>query len=195
MNELSDCPLPTQLNEIESETAAMGFTMPSDRQVGRLLRTLAASKPGGKMLELGTGTGLSAAWLADGMDDHARLITIDNDPRCSDIARRYLGADPRISILCSDASMWLQEYEGPLFDLVFADTWAGKYLEPDLALSLLRAGGIYIVDDMEIQPHWTASHKEDARNLLHTLVCRKDLLTTPLNWASGMIIAVRVTRQ
>jgi predicted O-methyltransferase YrrM len=36
----------------------VGFTMASDAWTGALLRTLAAAKPGGSLLELGTGTGL-----------------------------------------------------------------------------------------------------------------------------------------
>jgi len=39
--------------------------MPSDVMVGALLRLLAAAKPGGRMLELGTGTGLATAWVLD----------------------------------------------------------------------------------------------------------------------------------
>ena len=47
--------------------------MPSDPLTCTLLRTLAASKPGGQFLELGSGTGLSTAWLLDGMDARATL--------------------------------------------------------------------------------------------------------------------------
>jgi predicted O-methyltransferase YrrM len=184
--------LPPGLIAIEDETKAMEFTMSSDRQLGALLRCLAASKPGGLMLELGTGTGLSAAWLADGMDEHARLTTIDNDANCSGIARKYLGADPRVSVLNEDASGWLKAYSGPAFDLVFADTWAGKYRDLETALALLRLGGIYIVDDMEVQQHWTPEHREDARTLIRTLECRKDWRITRLEWARGIIIAARV---
>jgi len=44
-----------------------------------MLRTLAASKPGGRFLELGTGTGIATAWLLEGMDERSTLISIDND--------------------------------------------------------------------------------------------------------------------
>lgn len=49
--------------------------MGSDHLTGSLLRTLVASKPSGMVLELGTETGLATAWLLDGMDAQARLIT------------------------------------------------------------------------------------------------------------------------
>jgi predicted O-methyltransferase YrrM len=186
--------LPMWLLEIEEESRAIGFTMPSDRMLGSLLRTLVASKTGGRILELGTGTGLATAWLLSGMDEDARLITIDNDVRASGIAEKYLGSDKRVLVLCTDASNWVQTYDGPRFDLVFADTWAGKYRELDQLLSLLRVGGLYIIDDMEEQEHWSLTHAKDARNLIRHLEGRTDLIVTRLNWASGIILATKVTQ-
>jgi len=43
------------------ESEELGFTMGSEPRTGALLRTLAASKPGGRFLELGTGTGVGRA--------------------------------------------------------------------------------------------------------------------------------------
>ena len=71
---------PAAYAEIERATQQAGFTMASDPLTGSLLRTLAASKPGGRLLELGTGTGLSTAWILDGMDTAATLTSVDNDP-------------------------------------------------------------------------------------------------------------------
>jgi predicted O-methyltransferase YrrM len=46
--------IPTALPDIERETVALGFDMPSQRRTGAFLRTLAASKPAGRLLELGS---------------------------------------------------------------------------------------------------------------------------------------------
>lgn len=54
---------PRALAEIEVRAKALGFNMNSGWQVGQLLASLAASKPGGQVLELGTGCGLGAAKL------------------------------------------------------------------------------------------------------------------------------------
>lgn len=59
--------------------------MPSDILIGTMLKSLVASKPGGNFLELGTGIGLSLAWMADGMDDSSQLTSIDNDPSLTKI--------------------------------------------------------------------------------------------------------------
>jgi hypothetical protein len=45
--------MPAALNAIEHDTTMVGFTMISESRTGALLRTLAASKPGGALLELG----------------------------------------------------------------------------------------------------------------------------------------------
>jgi predicted O-methyltransferase YrrM len=54
---------PAAYADITRFTADAGFTMASDIDTCKLLRTLAASKPGGRFLELGTGTGLSTSWI------------------------------------------------------------------------------------------------------------------------------------
>jgi hypothetical protein len=63
MNDRSILNRPTALEAILRETADLGFSMASELQTGSLLQTLAASKPAGRFLELGTGTGVATAWL------------------------------------------------------------------------------------------------------------------------------------
>lgn len=53
--------IPKVYFDIDKATKESGFTMASDILTYSLLRTLATSKPGGKFLELGTGTGLSTS--------------------------------------------------------------------------------------------------------------------------------------
>lgn len=76
MNDTENIKLPMRLPQLLSETARLNFTMASDTLTGCLLRTLAASKPAGKFLELGAGTGVATAWMLDGMDEKSRLVSI-----------------------------------------------------------------------------------------------------------------------
>ena len=71
---------PGALGGILGDTEALGFNMTSEPKVGALLAVLAASKPGGRLLELGTGTGHGTAWLLSGMDAGSTLDTVDTDP-------------------------------------------------------------------------------------------------------------------
>ena len=184
-------PFPKAYSIIDEETKASGFTMASDPLTGTLLRTLAASKPGGKFLELGTGTGLSASWILDGMDDLSTLISIDNDNAFMSIARRNLGSDKRLSLVLTDGAEWFAKNRTLRFDYIFADTWHGKYLLLDEALAMLSPGALYIVDDMLPIPTWPEGHHEKALKLVEDLERRNDLYLTKQHWATGIIVAVK----
>ncbi|GHB83536.1 O-methyltransferase [Persicitalea jodogahamensis] len=177
--------------KIDAATQASGFTMPSDPLTCSLLRTLAAAKPGGKFLELGTGTGLATAWILDGMDGEATLVSFDNDATLLAIAREFLGEDRRLSLVEADGEAWVQANAGQKFDYIFADTWHGKYLLLDEVLAMLNPGGLYIVDDMLPQPNWPEGHAEKAANFVKYLESQSDLLVSKLHWATGVIVAVK----
>jgi predicted O-methyltransferase YrrM len=183
---------PAAVNAIERETAAVGFNMAGEPRNGALLRTLAASKPGGALLELGTGTGLSTAWILDGMDANATLITVDTDAKYVDIARRHLGRDRRVTFNVEDAATFLDKLHGRRFDLIFADTWPGKFDHLENALALLRIGGLYVIDDLLPQPNWPAEHAPKVPRLIAELEHDPRLSLCKLSWSSGIIVATRV---
>lgn len=183
--------LPKTYIEIDEATRISGFTMASDVLICSLLRTLAASKPSGKFLELGTGTGLSTSWILDGMDYDSSLISIDNEPKFLEIAKKFLGYDKRLNLLSTDGGKWVEDNKHQKFDYIFADTWHGKYLLLDEVLSMLNKGGLYIIDDMLPQPNWPDGHQEKAIKLINYLETREDLLIAKQVWATGIIIAVK----
>jgi predicted O-methyltransferase YrrM len=184
--------LPYAYQAIDLATKASGFTMASDIQTCSLLKTLAASKPAGRFLELGTGTGLSTAWILAGMDRNSTLISVDNDEKFLDIADNHLGGDERLSLVLADGEDWVAHNLQMKFDYIFADTWHGKYLMLDEVLEMLNKGGIYIIDDMLPQPNWPEGHDQKAKNLIKDLEARKDLVLTKQIWATGLVIAVKV---
>jgi len=165
--------------------------MASDLLTGSLLGTLAASKPGGNFLEMGTGTGLSTAWILHGMDQHASLISVDHDPKYLAIAEKFLGGDKRLSLVAADGGEWLEANKHLKFDYIFADTWHGKYLMLDEALAMLKPGGLYIIDDMLRQPNWPEGHHEKVVKLLAALEARKDIVMTKQVWSTGIVIVVK----
>ncbi|MEO7766326.1 MAG: class I SAM-dependent methyltransferase [Ferruginibacter sp.] len=183
--------IPKTYKDIVEATKLSGFTMASDVLTCSLLRTLAASKPSGKFLELGTGTGLSTSWILDGMDNESILISIDNDPLFLKIAKDNLGFDNRLNLILTDGGKWVEENKHQKFDYIFADTWHGKYLLLDEVLSMLNKGGLYIIDDMLAQPNWPDGHQEKVINLVEYLAVREDLILTKQVWATGIIIVVK----
>ncbi|MEO8412490.1 MAG: class I SAM-dependent methyltransferase [Ginsengibacter sp.] len=186
--------VPKTYFDIDAATKLSGFTMASDVLTCTLLRVLAASKPSGKFLELGTGTGLSTSWILDGMDDDSSLISIDNDPKFLEIAKRFLGNDNRLNLIAADGGEWIEDNKQQKFDYIFADTWHGKYLLVEEVFSMLNKGGLYIIDDMLPQPNWPDGHQEKATRLIDYLETRDDLLLSKQVWASGIIIAVKIDK-
>ena len=191
MNDTTNLQPPKVIQAIQHDTDASGFPMASEPQTGSLLRTLAAATPSGAFLELGTGTGLSTAWILAGMDPHSTLLSVDNDERAQSIARRHLDHDSRVTFQLADGAAFLATLKGRSFDFIFADTWPGKYDHLDEALALLKPGGLYLIDDMLPQPNWPLGHDQKAASLITTLEQRQDLTITKLNWASGLIIAAK----
>lgn len=191
MHDLSNLKQPKTIPALWTDTHASGFTMASEPLTCSLLRTLAASKPSSRFLELGAGTGLSTAWLLDGMDPASRLITVDNDDALLSVLKKHLGADPRLSVVCADGDEFLQSLRGQSFDFIFADTWPGKYRLLEETLDLLAPGGLYVIDDMLPQPNWPAGHADKVAGLIDFLEQLKGFCVTKLSWASGVILATK----
>jgi predicted O-methyltransferase YrrM len=195
MNESNIQDIPEIYATVAGKSEEIGFTMPSDMFVGTFLKTLISSKPAGHILELGTGIGLSLSWMIDGMDDNSSLITVDNDPELIAIAKQCFGQDKRVEISCEDGTEWIKNYKGDKFDLIFADTWPGKYSELDEVLALLKVGGFYVIDDMAVQSNWPEGHDKKAKGLIAFLEERDDINLTKMNWSTGLILAVKTSKQ
>jgi predicted O-methyltransferase YrrM len=191
MNDLANLHEPEVIAAIWADTRASGFNMASEPLTCSLLRTLAASKPSARFLELGSGTGLATAWLLDGMDSRSRLTTVDNDEGLLSILKKHLGGDPRLTVVCADGDHFLRSVRAQHFDFIFADTWSGKYRLLEEALELLSPSGIYVIDDMLPQPNWPDGHAEKAAALVAALEQRKNLRVTKLSWASGVVLVTK----
>ena len=183
--------IPSALEAIRQETERVGFTLASEPKTGSLLRLLAASKPGGQFLELGTGTGVGTAWLLSGMDAGSQLISVDNDAKVLEIAKRNLGHDRRVTFHLGDGGAFLGQATPQHFDFIYADAWPGKFTHLDLALSFLKVGGIYFIDDLLPQPNWPQGHATKVPVLIADLENQRGFVATKLAWASGLMMLVR----
>lgn len=183
--------LPGSYRRLLDRTQGIGFDMPSDVEVGTMLRLLAASKPGGSLLELGTGTGLATSFLLDGMDASARLVSVDVDAPCQAIVKAELGDDVRVRFACEDGAAFIERQKSRTFDLVFADAWPGKFSRLDKTLDLVALGGFYVGDDLRPHPSWPEGHQTKVEAFLHTFQARSNWSTVRLDWGTGLLIAVR----
>ncbi len=136
------------LTTIRENIAASGLPQMSiNPEDGRFLEFIVAASGARLALEIGTLGGYSGAWIARGLPDDGRLITIELNPEHASVAVnnfRLAGLAERVDIRVGDAHQMLPELstEGP-FDFIFID--AEKMGYPaylDWALENLQPGGI-----------------------------------------------------
>ena len=122
---------------------------------GKLLELLVRIRGARTVLELGTLGGYSTIWLARGLPEDGRLVTLEYDPHHAEVAAANIanaGFTDRVEIRVGAALDTLPvlatEGQGP-FDLVFID--ADKENYPGYfawALELTRPGSVIIGDNV-----------------------------------------------
>ncbi|OXM48498.1 O-methyltransferase [Amycolatopsis alba] len=188
--------VPRLVTVAEKRAMEEDFHMSSARDTGQLLRTLAASKPGGRLLEIGTGVGVGAGWLLDGMDPAARLITLEVHPEAAQISKEMLASDSRVEVVQANAVDWLRAYDGPLFDLIFVDASVPKYEERALTLSRIAPGGLFVCDDVIWSAAWDPQvrpSKDRVDKFRAEIHGEPDFHVSLLDWGPGICVATRIT--
>lgn len=190
MNDSRISNIPVGYEKIKEATDELQFNMASDLHTGSLLKTLTASKPSGRLLELGTGTGLATTWIVAGMDKNSSLVTVENNELLIEVAKKNIN-DNRVHFILTDGYEWIKNYSGEKFDFIFADAMSGKYDLFNKTINLLNSHAFYIIDDMLPQPNWPVGHEEKVKEFIKMIEERKDLIVTKLNWSTGIMIAVK----
>lgn len=118
---------------------------------GKLLMLLAQSLGARRILEIGTLGGYSTIWLARGLTDGGRLITLEADPKHAEVARRNIaraGWSESVEVKLGRAIEALPGLDGP-FDLIFIDADKVSYPEYfQCAIKLSRTGSLIIADNV-----------------------------------------------
>ena len=118
---------------------------------GKLLELLARITNASNILELGTLAGYSTIWLARGLTEGGRVVTLELDPAYADTARANIeraGVADRVEIRVGPAEHTLKTLDGP-FDLIFIDADKRSnpfYLTESLRLS--RPGTLIVADNV-----------------------------------------------
>ena len=122
---------------------------------GSFLQLLVKLTRAAKILELGTFAGYSTIWLARGLPEQGRLITLEFSPVHADMAKKNIqraGLDATVEIRIGKAIELLPELAaesvGP-FDLIFIDADKPPYADYfEWALKLSRPGTLIIFDNV-----------------------------------------------
>lgn len=118
---------------------------------GQFIKMMVKVSNATRVLEIGTFTGYSALSMAEGLPQDGKLITLDIDPACLRVARKYFAKSEhgkKITIFEGPALKSLEQLTGP-FDLAFIDADKRNYLKYyEAVLARMRFGGIILIDNV-----------------------------------------------
>jgi predicted O-methyltransferase YrrM len=173
------------------QAARSGFTMSCDAGTGQFLAVLAAAVPAaGRILELGTGTGVGTAWITTGLRGRTdvEVLTVEIDPATA--AAAATGAWPEfVHFVVGDAQEITRLPGG--FDLIFADAPGGKWEGLATTVAALRPGGHLLVDDMTPDGFVDDTHAQKTGEVRALLLSHPDLISVEIAWSTGLILATR----
>lgn len=144
------------LAQLMAEAVAEGLPdIAVSPDVGRLIGLLTSMTRGRRAVEVGTLAGYSSIWLARGLSDDGRLVTIESDAKHAEFARRQFeraGLSERIELVESNGIEALTDlagrWEAGSVDVLFLDADKREY--PDYftaARELIAPGGLLIADN------------------------------------------------
>jgi predicted O-methyltransferase YrrM len=137
------------LLEMEERARERGFPIVGP-DAGRLLHILAVAARARRVLELGSGYGYSAYWLARALPEGGEVICTDRDPENREAALAYFaraGLQEKLRFEVGDALEALDRLRGP-FDLIFNDVDKRDY--PAVIARVvprLPIGGLFVTDN------------------------------------------------
>jgi predicted O-methyltransferase YrrM len=137
---------------------------------GKLLFLLTRLSGARRVLEVGTLGGYSTIWLARGLPDDGRVITLERDARYAEVARANLSragvadrVDVRVGPALDGLATLTADDAGP-FDLIFID--ADKPNNPAYlraALDLSRPGTVIVGDNVVREGEVANDESDDPR--------------------------------
>lgn len=168
---------------------------------GAVLRLLAKLTNAKSVVEIGTGAGVSALWLLEGMDADGVLTSIDNEPEHQVIARDALAqagiANNRVRLINSRPDEVIDRLTDAGYDLVLIAGRPSELAESiDRALALLRSGGVLVIDqalwkDRVADPAHRDADTVSVRSALAQVGENSDLVAGLLPVGSGLLVAVK----
>jgi predicted O-methyltransferase YrrM len=167
--------------------------------VGRLLCQLAMMTQAERVLELGSGFGYSAYWLAKALKAGGKIICTEGSQKNATEASEFFkraGLHKTMAIEVGDALEIVERHPGP-FDIIFMDINKEQYPDGfDKAVPKLRRGGLFIVDNMlwsgSVLTNSTEPDVLGVKRLTERLYASKDLWTTIVPLRDGVSISLKL---
>ena len=140
--------LKTAVADTEKNGMPLIQVSPDNGKFLQLLMKIVGAK---KVLELGTLGGYSTLWMARGLPEDGKLITLEYEKKHADVALnnfKRAGLENKIEIVLGPALESLDKLKGQKFDFAFID--ADKVNYPvyfEKILALMNKGGIITADN------------------------------------------------
>lgn len=170
-----------------------------DAAAGSALRILAAASGARAVIELGTGAGISALYLLDGMPKDGILTTIDVETEHQRLAKQSLTEagypSGRVRLIAGRALEVLPRLSDAAYDLVFCDAARSEnrdYLEA--AVRVLRPGGVVVFagalnGGKVAEPHVRDADTVGMRDLLKAVRDDERFTSAALPVGAGLLVA------
>ena len=144
------------ITELENETLKLGSVsqMQIAKEQGQFLEIIAKISNVKNCLEIGRFTGMSTLFLARGLPETGKIVTIDNSDEFLSLAKKYWELDnlnSKIESIIGDGVEVMQSMidRQHIYDLIFIDADKNNYPNYyELSLNLLVSNGIIIIDNM-----------------------------------------------
>ena len=144
------------ITELENETLKLGSVsqMQIAKEQGQFLEIIAKISKVKNCLEIGRFTGMSTLFLARGLPETGKIVTIDNSDEFLPLAKKYWELDnmsSKIESIIGDGMEVMQSMidRQHIYDLIFIDADKNNYPNYyELSLNLLVSNGIIIIDNM-----------------------------------------------
>ncbi len=195
------CPESDAIVEARQRADELGVTAVS-AAAGAALRMIAAMTHAKAIVEIGTGTGVTALWMLQGLHEDGQLTSIDVEGEHHRIAREILaGADVpqgRVRLISGRPAEILPRLQDGAYDVVLLNVEPSA-LNPmlDASLRLLRVGGIFAVSNSfgnnKIGDPAQRDSATVARRLFaHRVADEPRLIPAMLATGDGLLVGVRL---
>ena len=144
------------INDLAHETTKLGSVsqMQIAKEQGQFLEIITKISNANSCLEVGRFTGMSTLFIARGLSEKGKIITIDNSDEFLSLAKKYWDLDnvsAKIESIIGDGVEVMQSMidRQHSFDLIFIDADKNNYPNYyELSLNLIPSNGIIIIDNM-----------------------------------------------
>ena len=144
------------INDLAYETSKLGSVsqMQIAKEQGQFLEIITKISDANSCLEIGRFTGMSTLFIARGLSEKGKIITIDNSDEFLSLAKKYWDLDnvsAKIESIIGDGVEVMQSMidRQHSFDLIFIDADKNNYPNYyELSLNLIPSNGIIIIDNM-----------------------------------------------